>query len=196
MAATVVIQEMNGTAPAYTERGTGAIAARYNTRDIYDPGLNYPIPIPSAGFNYSYWKSHCLDLSGTFTKINNIKWYSAGNPDWTFGTGGEVRVGKRDSGDNGCPGGSYDQAEGTQDVTGFPIEDATNGHTYYKAQGTPTAKIGDYLSGSPLQIDTTDYTAAGKTKHCVTQVKCDTAANGASQGEQSDIVLTLQWDEI
>lgn len=195
MPATVIIQEINGSPPVYTERGTGAIAARYCTNDVVNPGLNYPIPIPTSGFNYSYWKSHCLDLSGTFTKINNIKWYSQGNPTWTFGTGGEVRVGIRDSGDNGCPNGSYAPAIGTVDVSGVPIE-AVNGHPYYRTQGTPTAKIGNYTISTPLIVDTTDYTSASKTKHVVTQVKVDTAANGASQGEQSDITLTFQWDEI
>ena len=197
MAATVTIQEMNGAGPSYTERGTASgSTARYCTDDNVAPGLNNPIPIPTAAFNQSYWKSHCLDLAGSFTKINNVKWYSQGNPSWTFGTGGEVRVGHRDSGDNGAPVGSYTQAGGTVGTTGYAIDNGTTGHPYYRDQGTPTVKIGSYTSGTPLIIDTVDHTSVEKTKHVVTQVKVDTAANGASQGDQSDITLTFQWDEI
>jgi len=199
MAANVVVQEMNGAGPSYTTRGTAAgSTARYCTDDNAAPGLNNPIPIPDAGFNYSYWKSHTLEVSGTaFTQVSNVQWYSEGTPTWTFGTGGEVRVGIRDAGDNGCPNGSYDQASGTVGASGTPLEQG-DGHTYYLGQGTPSADIGDYPTGSKLLVDSGSYTPNGTSypNHVVTQVKVDTAGNGAQQGEQADITLTFQWDEI
>jgi len=197
MVATVKVNEINGAAGSkvYTPVGAGETVtyARYCTADQVSPALNYPLPIPTSGFRYSYWKSHCLDLSGTFTKINNIRWYTDGAIGWTLGTNGEVRVGRRDSGDNGCPDASYEQATGTQGTTGNDMENATNGHGYYKGQTNPSDPAQNFTSGSPLTVDTSDYTSAGKTKHVVTQVK---VASDATQGEQADETFTFMYDEI
>jgi len=149
MAADVVVQEMNGAGPSYTTRGTAAgSTARYCTDDNAAPGLNNPIPIPDAGFNYSYWKSHTLEISGTaFTQVSNVQWYSEGTPTWTFGSGGEVRVGVRDAGDHGCPNGSYDQASGTVGSSGTPIEQASDGHAYYFAAVSWRVDDSPYFGG-------------------------------------------------
>ena len=189
MAATVEIQEGNGSGPTWT----AVTSARYCTDDDYNPGTNNPIPIPTSGFNYSYWKSHCLAITGgTFTQISNIQWYPS-DFSWTLGTNGEVRVGQRDSGDHGCPDASYQQAAGTTGTTGYAIEDGTNGHAYYKDQTTPVASITTYSSSSKMTVDSGTYTSTGRTKHIVTQVKVDT---DATQGEQPDITYTFTWDEI
>ena len=75
------------------------------------PQITYPIPIPAAGFNYSYWKHVCLGVTGTFTSVSNIRHYCDGAIGWNFGTAGELRRGNRDSGDKGV------------------AVDALNGHT-------------------------------------------------------------------
>jgi hypothetical protein len=171
MVATVKVQQITGPSGSKTYSDITA-STRLQTKDQFAPSdTNYPIPIPSSGFKYSYWASICLDLGGTFAKINNVKFWSDGSIGWTFGTGGELRRGKRDSGDQCCPDASYQQAAGTEGDTGYPIEDATNGHAYYKGQGTPTQNVNNDTSGSKCQVDTTDYTSAGKTKHIVLQVK-------------------------
>lgn len=192
MAATVNVQEGNGASVSWTTK----TAIRFCTKDENNPLLTYPIPIPSSSFNYSYWKSIVLDLSGSFTKINNVRFYSDGSIGWNFGTGGGLFVGKRDSGDNGCPTANYQQSAGTEGTTGYEMGNATNGHAYYKGQSTPKVNVNSYTSGSPLTVDSSDHTSAEKTKHVVLQVKVDTQANGASQGSQAAENLTFLYDEI
>jgi hypothetical protein len=168
---------------------------RLQTKDQFAPAdTSYPIPIPTSGFKYSYWIHVCLDLSGTFTKINNVRFYSDGAVGWNFGTGGELQRGNRDSGDHGCPMPSeYDVATGTEGDTGHSIEDGTNGHGYYNAQTTPTASVASDTEASPALIDSTDHTGAEKTKAVVLQCR---VANDAVQGEQADETLSFKYDEI
>jgi len=189
MVATVNVQRMTGSGPTYTTVTT----ARLRTDDANTADTTNPIPIPTSGFKYSYWASICLDLSGTFTKINNVRHYSDGAIGWNYGTNGQLRRGNRDSGDKGCPVANYQQASGTEGDTGYSIEDATNGHAYYKSQTTPTANVASDTSGSPATIDSGDHTTAEKTKHVVLQVKVDT---DATQGTQSAETLTFKYDEI
>ena len=61
MVATADVQEANGATPDWTTVTT----FRMCTSDVYNPGTANPIPIPGAGFNYSYWKSLCLNFGGT-----------------------------------------------------------------------------------------------------------------------------------
>lgn len=189
MAATVDVQEGNGSSVSWTT----VTAPRYCTADNNNPGTANPCVVPSAGSYYSYWKTHSLALSGSFTKINNIKWYTDGTIAWDLGTGGKVVVGVRDTGDNGCPVASYDQATGTGGTTGDYMDDGTNGHTYYKDQTATPADVTDYTSGSVLSVDSTDYTSAGTTKAVVTQVKL---ATDATQGAKSAETFTFRYDEI
>lgn len=191
MTATVSVQEGNGASPTWTTITQG----RYCTRDAYNPGDNDPCVVPSAGFNYSYWKHHRIYFSGSFTKINNIRWFASGNvkTNWALGTGGMLLVGRRDSGDNGCPSASYEIAAGTQGTTGYYLKDVTNGHDYYKSQTADPADADTYTSASPLTVDTTDYTAEGGSKAVVTQVKI---ATDATQGDKGNETLTFRYDEI
>jgi hypothetical protein len=191
MTATVSVQEGNGASPTWTTITQG----RYCTRDSYNPGDNDPCVVPSAGFNYSYWKHHRIYFSGTFTKINNIRWFTSGNvkTNWALGTGGMLLVGRRDAGDNGCPAASYEIAAGTQGTTGYYLKDVTNGHDYYKSQTADPADADTYTSASPLTVDTTDYTSEGGSKAVVTQVKI---ATDGTQGDKGNEVLTFRYDEI
>jgi hypothetical protein len=196
MVATVNVQQAvggsDGSPETYNNISTGT---RLQTKDQFDPtDTAYPIPIPASGFKYSYWIHVCLDLSGTFTTINNVRFYSDGDIGWNFGTGGELRRGNRDSGDHGCPMDSeYDLATGTEADTGDTIEDETDGHGYYNGETTPTADVSDDTEGSPVLIDSSDHTTAGKTKAVVLQCK---VANDAVQGEQADETLSFMYDEI
>jgi len=191
MAATATVKEANGAGPTLST----ITNARFCTADAYDDGTSNPIVIPSAGFNYSYWKHICLEMTGTFTSIENFYLYSDGSfGTWTWGTSGEMRVGARDSGDFGCPSGSYDQASGTPGTTGDDLE---TGHTYYSGQTNKSDPITDYTSGSKCQIDTTtSITVSGNScYYAVLQVKVDTVANGASPGQQDSETLTWTYDE-
>ena len=186
MTATAEVQEANGGVPTYN----AITNARFNTNDVYNPGSSDPIPIPAAGFNYSYWKHICLQFTGTFTQVDNIRHYSDGTIAWTLGTAGEVRRGNRDSGPHGCPPGSYDEATGTPGSTGDDVET----HTYYTGQTTKTADLEGDTAPDGATIDTTAYTSADdRCYFVVLQVKVDT---DASQGTKTPETFTWKYDEI
>ncbi|MCW4016817.1 MAG: hypothetical protein NWF06_10640 [Candidatus Bathyarchaeota archaeon] len=196
MVATVNVQQtVGGSDGSPASYNNVTASTRLQTKDQFAPAdTSYPISIPSSDFNYSYWIHVCLDLSGTFTQINNVRFCSDGAIGWNFGTGGELRRGNRDSGDHGCAMPSeYEVATGTEADTGDSIEDATNGHSYYNSQTTPTADVASDTEGSPAIIDSTDHTSAEKTKAVVLQCK---VANDAVQGEQADETLSFKYDEI
>jgi hypothetical protein len=196
MVATVNVQQAVGGSDGSPGTYNNITAStRLQTRDQFAPtDTSYPIPIPLSGYKYSYWIHVCLDLAGTFTQINNVRFYSDGAVGWSFGTGGELRRGNRDSGDHGCPMPTeYDVATGTEADTGDSIEDGSNGHGYYNGQTTPTANVASDTEGSPAVIDSTDHTSAEKTKAVVLQCRI---ASDAVQGEQADETLSFKYDEI
>lgn len=208
MVATVIIEEANGGSdgtPASKNRVDGQGAGdgggvgvgtdvRFSTTDAYNPVATYPCIIPSAAQNYSYWKHLYLDISGTFTTVNNIRFYTDGTIGWTCGTGGGLYVGLRDTGDNGCPmDTSYNVATGTQGTTGDWMDHGTNGHAYYKDQTATPALASNYTSGSTLLIDSADHSSAVESDAVVLQVQLET---DATQGTQADETLTFLYDEI
>jgi len=158
----------------------------------------FPIPIPAAGFSYSYWLTGYLKITGgTFTKINNIQLWSDGDVTWEFGTNGELRIGNRDAGDIGFTmDGEYEVATGVEGESGDEIEHATNGHSFYSGQTVKTKNIEDWVTGTKAVIDSGDHTIAEMCKAFLLQTKVDTAANGAVQGEQADETIYLSYDEI
>lgn len=195
MTATVAIKEANGAGPSLTTITQG----RYCTTDAYNPGDTYPCVVPSAGFNYSYWKHHCLAISGTYTSVSNIRWYTSGSvaSNWALGTGGRLLVGIRDTPTlgNGCPAGDYDQATGTAGTSGDYMKDSTNGHAYYKGQTADPADADTFTSASPLEVDLNTYgpSATENSYYVVTQVMI---ASDATQGDKPNETFTFRYDEI
>lgn len=186
MTATATVQEANGAGPAYNN----ITNARFNTNDVYNPGSSDPIPIPAAGFNYSYWKHICLQFTGTFTSIDNIRHYCDGTIAWTLGTAGEVRRGDRDAGDVGCPPGSYDEATGTPGTTGDDVET----HTFYAGQTSKSTPLTGDTAPEGATIDSNAYTSADdRCYFVVLQVKVDT---DATQGTKTTEQFTWKYDEI
>jgi len=196
MAATVVIKAAYGGSDGIVGTWSAGLSSfMFRTEDNpTNTDNSKPILIPTAGFNYSYWVHLALDISGTFTQINNIKAYSDGALGWSLGTGGTIICGLRDSGDNGCPMETeYDVATGTEGETGHAIDDAANGHSYYNTQTTPTGDFMSYTSSSPLDLDSSNYTSAGKSKALVLQLK---VASDATPGSYSGENITFRYDEI
>jgi hypothetical protein len=189
--ATVEVKQLTGAGPTATTVTT----PRLSTSDSAAPGTANPIPIAASGLVYSYWMSLQLTITALndATLLNNHKFYSDGTIGWALGTGGKLVVGLRDSGDNGCPAASYDQASGTEGTTGDDMEDDTDGHAYYKSQDPETGLVSAYTSGSPLTVDSGDHTAAEAFKHVVLQLVVD---DDASRGALAAESLTFQWDEI
>lgn len=158
-----------------------------------------PVIIPSAAgagyasgdFNFSYWKSVCLDLAGSGFIITNIKHSSDGTINvaggWTFGTGGMLQRGNKDAGDHGCPTANYEQAVGSAGTTGNPIDVS---HPYYSSETTPVADVNSDTSG--VVIDSTSHSAAGKSQMIVLQVK---VCYDATQGTLPAKTLTWTYDE-
>lgn len=189
--AAVEVQTLTGAGPA---KATAA-SPRMHTSDIVSVDNTYPIPIPAADFNYSYWMNLALTITNIqdATVLNNHQVYMDGDCGWTLGTSGDLLVGVRDAGDNGCPDGSYDQATGTEGTTGDYMGDGVDGHAYYLGQTPPAAALDGYTSGAPLEVDTQDLSAAGSFDHIVIQAKVDT---DATRGAQAAETITFQYDEI
>ena len=189
MPVTVVVSEATGVTPDFNE----VTEVRFNNDDNHAPVLATPCVIPSAGFNYSYWKHLFLSISGAYARINNVQFYTDGASGYNLGTGGDVFVGVRDAGDNGCPDGSYERSAGAGD-TGYWMDDGTNGHDYYKAQVATPASAFDYTSVASLEIDTANYdNVADRTDGVVLQAKVDTDATRGAQAAES---CWLSFDEI
>lgn len=206
MTATIAVQEVYGASATFqTVTNRVRLFTADQATNQTTPDLTYPVPIPAASFNYSYWKHICLDISSTFTSVGNIRHYADGSSAWNWGTGGGLRRGNRDSGDNGVGvdtanghTSGYQQAAGTVGTTGYAIEAATVGHAFYNGQTTKTADLMSDTVGSPctIELSSTAITGAGKSKAVVVQVKVDTAVNGASSGVQSAKTMTWKYDVI
>jgi len=196
MVATVNIIALYGAGPSESGDLTGASFRLINSTssdgaDASD--TSNPVPIPSAGLSYSFWKHVCLDIAGgTFTTINNVQMWCDGTIGWNYGTSGQLQVGTKDAGDHGCPSGSYEQPSG-DGTDGYPIDDNTNGHDYYKAETTGVQDITTFVSGSKMTVDSGDHSVAENCKGVVYQVVVDT---DATQGEQTDETITYSYDEI
>lgn len=160
--------------------------------------ITFPVPIPTSSFNYSYWKHICLDISGTFTKVDNIRHYSDGAIGWNFGTLGELRRGNRDSGDIGCGvdtanghADNYEQAHGG--VEGTTGAELGVNHAFFAGQTTKTTDIDLDVAPNGVVVDSAGETVAGKTLAVVVQVKVDT---DATSGVQTAETMTWKYDVI
>ena len=158
-----------------------------------DTDTTNPVVIPGAGLGYSYYKHIALSIDGgAFTSIDNVLMWCDGTIGWALGTSGLLQVGTRDAGDDGCPDGSYDQAQG-DGTYGYPIDDDPDGHPYYYGQSPGVADIETFHSGAKMTVDSGAHVGAERTKGFVVQAVVDT---DATQGEQADETLTISYDEI
>ena len=193
MTATITVQECNG---AVAGVWTDVTTVYFKTKDECAADTAYPTPIPAASFNFSYWKSIRLKITGAYTKISAIKIYTDGSIGFPLGTAADVYIGKRNAGDNGCPTGSYQQALGTEGTTGKDMTDGTDGHAYYKGQSPAVALLDAYSAASPLDLDGAEYTTTPGpeyTKHVVLQWK---VAPTATPGLVTPETITFQYNEI
>lgn len=173
MAATISIKELNGASSGTPSTVTNV---RLCTADAYNPGTANPLVKPSAGSNYSYWKSIYLNAdtspSGT---INNIKWYTDGTIGWT---GVTLKAGVVNT---------YDQATGTEGTTG---DEANAGHAE-----TPTmTDAATYTSASPLSLTgSINNPSTGKISQIL--ILQATVSTSAVAGALSAETATFAYDE-
>ncbi len=185
MVATVKVYRYTG-ASAATGTDITSINTRANSYDGHSTAdTTYPIQIPAAGSNYSYWVStrlNCTSLpSGT---INNLRWYTDGSNG--LGTGVTMKAAKASTGaDSG-----YRQATGTPGTTGTEL--STGNHSGLDA--TP-ADAFTFTSASPLSL-TGSVSSGGATgafgDYVVYQI---IVASTASPGATSTETLTYKFDE-
>jgi len=196
MAATVTIVEINGATPNYSLVDQSTNKARFQTIDQQDQG-DYPIQIPASGYAFSYWKHFCLNIQGSFTKVNNIRIFCDGDlfgQSTNLGTNGMVLIAKRDAGDHGCPTANYDQSTGSTGVNGHNMRNGANGHDYYKGETADPENFENYsASGDSILIDSTDHSGVGYSKSAVLQVIIE---DDATQGEIADETFTFRYDEV
>ena len=176
-----------GTAHNVTDNGSNAI--RFKTEDDATIDTNNPIPIPSTGTNYSYWKQmyiECTDDTG-LTKIDNLKIFSDGT---IYGSGITLNVGDETPTKNSGSDAGYDLAVGTSGTTGTVM----TGHT----DVTAVTDFSTYVTGSPKSVSISEASsqidAAGETSdYVVFQVAVASTATG---GAQSAETITWRYDEI
>lgn len=197
MAEVIAVNQITGAAgtPTYNE----VTAIRFCTGDNHAPGLSTPCKVPPAGVGtyYSYWITLCLDYSGDFSLINNMRFWGPGNiaATWFPGGLGRMVAARLDdsSGGHGFLTTSYQQSTGTPGLTGHAIKDAVNGHAVYKDQTITVVNVDTLNEAAPLVIDTRDITSAGKSKCFLLQTE---QYEGAAHGELTPVTLVAAVDVV
>lgn len=177
MAATVLIRELNGAGPTFTDKTSGTI--RFKNADDSNVNNSNPLVVPTAQTEYSFRKVLRLNVAGTFTEISNLRSYGDGANN--FGTGRKLWYAFT---------GSYTQPA---------IPSEANDPPQFPG-ATPMADFFALTSGSPGDMDATNtgpFDATGLPKdigdylNLVAELET-TASQGIWPGE----TLTAAWDEI
>ncbi len=162
---------------------------RFKTADDATIDNQNPIPIPASGNVDSFWKQIYLKCTGgTFTQIDNVKFYTDGSG---FGTGVTVNVGTQLPTKNSGSDSGYEVAVGTAGTSGTEV---VSGH----ASGSAKSIAFGFTSGSPKTVSISE--AGGlinatneTTDYLVFQMN---VASTAGPGNLSDETWTYQYDEI
>lgn len=179
------------TAPG-TEQNVDALGPptiRFKTADDATIDTNNPIPIPTSGTKYSYWKQIYMKCAtAPSTKVDNVRFYTDGGG---FGTGITVKVGDETPTKNSGSVAGYEVATGTPGDTGDEMVAAHAGLT-----GSTDAFT--FTSGSPktLSISETDslINAIGEmTDYLIFQME---VISTATPGDKDNETMTIKYDEI
>ncbi len=170
--------------------GLGAPNLRMKTADTFAIDSTNPVPIPSSGTNYSFWKQIYLFCdTAPDTQVDNIQFYTDGT---TFGTGVTLNVALQFPTKTSASDAGYEVATGTVGTTGIEV---ITGH----ASVTSVASAFDYTSGSTLSgptisEDSSIINATGESSnYLVLQLA---VVSTASPGNKTDETMTFQYDEI
>ena len=151
-----------------------------------------PIPIPTSGYNFSYWAHLYMEMTArTAETVNNMKFYTVGS---AYGTGIILYLGSQDPVHTAAATTGYDLATGTSGTTGDEMITAANKHTDLTTQADAIS----HTSGSPRTLTIGEsgsvLDAVGETcNYLVFQVSCTTTA---SAGAKTAITLTGRYDEV
>ena len=175
-----------------TEQDTTSLGPpnlRFKTADDATIDNQNPIPIPSGTAINSFWKSIYLKVTaGTFTQIDNVKFYTDGGG---FGTGITTYLGDQLPVKNSGANTGYVIATGTTGTSGDAM---VTSHAGISAQTDAFT----FTSGSPMTITISEagglMNAIGETtNYLVTQMN---VASTAGPGNLADETWTYQYDEI
>ncbi len=168
----------------------GPPALRWKTNDNATIDSVDPVPVPSVGTNYSYWKHIYLKCStAPDTQVDNIKFYTDGSG---YGTGITLNVGLQFPTKNSGSSAGYEVAGGTSGTTGEEVVAnhggiTTVGDAFSYTSGSP-------LSGPTISEDSSIINAINETtNYLVFQAAVGTTA---TPGNKTNETLTLQYDEI
>jgi hypothetical protein len=167
--------------------GLGPPNIRFKRADNATIDNQNPIPVPPSGTNYSRWKQLYLKVTGgTFTQIDNIRFYSDGT---NYGTGITLKVGLQfPTNNSGAPGSGYEVADtDEQDMVTYHGGITSDGDAFSYTSGSPLS--GPSISESGSVIDAVNEMS----NYIVFQLE---VVNGASAGDLNDETLTLKYDEI
>ena len=193
----ITIEQLTG--PANSITYNEATAIRFCSGDSFAPGLATPCKVPPVGVAayYSNWITICLHYTGSFSLINNERFWGPGNiaASWFSTDKGRMVAGRLDSatGGHGFLVGSYQQSAGTPGLTGYAIKDSSNGHAVYKGQTIAVVNVDTLSEQSPLVVDTRDITTAGRSKCLLLQTEC---YPGAAHDEMTPVELIFAVDVV
>ena len=173
--------------------GLGPPNRRFKTADDATIDAINPIPIPTAGNNFSFWKQIYLEVTtaGGFTQIDNVQYYTDGS---NFGTGIATWVGDENPLHSLAATTGYDLATGTVGTTGDRMDSGTMKHTDITARTDAFS----FTSGCTRAITISEAGAIinvvnESTNYIVIQMDVTTTA---SPGDLTDETWTYQYDEI
>lgn len=167
----------------------GSPNVRFKTADNNTIDSNAKLVKPSAGNNYSYWKSIYLKCTvAPSVQIDNIKIYTDGTG---YGTGITTNVGDETPVKNSGASSGYVVATGTEGTSGdelvannSEISAVTDFFTYTDAAAKDVS-----ISESGNVIDDVDETS----NYVILQIKLD---NTVTSGQKSVETITFQYDEV
>jgi hypothetical protein len=168
----------------------GPPTLRFKTNDNTTIDSVDPVPIPSSGTNYSYWKQIYLYCdTAPDTQVDNVKFYTDGGG---FGTGITLNVGDEFPTHTNASDAGYEVATGTSGTTGDEVTAAHASVTGVTDAFTFTS--GSPLSGPSISEDSSVINAIGETtNYLVLQLA---VISTATPGNKTDETLTFQYDEI
>jgi len=168
----------------------GPPTLRMKTNDNITIDSADPVPIPSAGTTYSYWKQIYLFCdTAPDTSVDNLKFYSDGTG---FGTGITLNVADQFPTKTSASDAGYEIATGTPGSTGNEV--VANHALVTTVSDVFTFTSGSPLSGPTISEDSNVINATGESSnYLVLQLA---VINTATPGNKTDETLTIQYDEI
>jgi len=190
-AATVVVKEITGAVESKTfTLCSGGTTSYFRVSDAHDNSASsYKMPIPSAGINYSYWKSFITEVTANSSgnTLDNWCFYLSDYSGWIskLGSSGAIKAGKNSTGSYGMKiSTKYVQSTGQSDSNGWAGIELTAGHANVTSVvAAPTAAA---------QYDATPITSTGSSKFFVLQLHIDT---DATFGELGALAAHVRYDE-